>query len=129
MIKVNDKVYDGMIIRVSWGEFSTVTNGQKRKGIAPFITFNSNEIRVGLELVFSDVMFREMKLNNKIDISKYLTDITFEDKEGWISLGNGEYKGYITRIDEEKFKIEMFVVDKYEDDMKIELDEIVKVFG
>ena len=40
---------------------------------------------------------KELKINDKKDISKYISDITYEDKKGWISLITGNYNCFITK--------------------------------
>lgn len=129
MIKVNNKLYDNFSNKVSWGSFEATINGKKRSGMAPFISFSNDEFCFGLEFVFSDVMFCDTKLNIKTDISMFLSDITYDDENGWISLSDGECKCYITRVDECNFRIEVFVNNKYENNIEIELNEIVKIIN
>lgn len=106
MIIINNKEYTNYNIKVSWGEFSVSHHGKRRKGIAPFITFNiDNDKFVGLEFIFSDEMFKQMKVNIKTNIKEYISDVLYEDKRGWVSIINSAYDCYITRIDDKNFEI------------------------
>jgi len=49
---------------------------------------------------------KKLKTNDKKDISKYITDITYEDEKGWISLFTGSFKCFINRIENNKFVLE-----------------------
>ena len=111
MIIINNKKYNEYSIKVSWGEFSVVSHcGKRRKGIAPFISFNiDNNKFVGLEFTFSDEMFKQMKENNKLNIKEYISDVLYEDERGWISIINSDYNCDITRIDEKNCKINFYI--------------------
>ena len=110
MIKINDKEYRKYNINISWGSFSSTLMGKKINGISPFIKFNINDsILIGLELIFSKEMFMETPINEKVDITRYLTDITYEDNNGWISIIIGNYTCYITRINEKNFILNFHV--------------------
>ena len=110
MIIINNKKYNEYSIKVSWGEFSVSHCGKRRKGIAPFISFNiDNNKFVGLEFTFSDEMFKQMKENNKLNIKEYISDVLYEDERGWISIINSDYNCDITRIDEKNFKINFYI--------------------
>ena len=51
----------------------------------------------------------ETSINEKVDITRYLTDITYEDNNGWISIIIGNYTCYITRINEKNFILNFHV--------------------
>lgn len=122
MIKINNKDYTKYDTKITWGDFYAYSNGKKRTGIAPFIQFNiENKIFIGLEFVYSKEMWEDIKSCVKIDIKQYLTDITYEDEKGWISLIAEKHNCYITKIEENIFKIDLFVESTLEN-IKIELD-------
>lgn len=124
MLKINNTVYDNYEIEVLWGKYTW----KKETGLAPFIKFENDKFCIGLELRYSDVMFKETKLNIKKDITKYITDITYEDKKGWISLIISEYTCSITRIDNYNFKIEMNINSK-DDNIIIKTNETIKIIN
>lgn len=70
-------------------------------------------------------MFKETKSNTRINIKKYISDITYEDETGWDSLIVGEYDCYIIRNSEKDFRIEFCL--KY-NEINIEIDTIVELF-
>lgn len=110
MIIINNKEYDNYTIQVSWGNFSVSYQGKRRTGIAPFISFNiENKLFIGLELTFSNNMFKEMKKNIKTNIKEYISDVLYKDERGWISIINSDYDCSITRIDEKNFKINFYI--------------------
>ncbi len=92
------------------GKLFIYFNGEKINGISSFIKFNINDsILIGLELIFSKEMFMETFIDEKVDITRYLTDITYEDNNGWISIIIGNYTCYITRINEKNFILNFYV--------------------
>ena len=111
MIKINNKQYDDYKIEITWGNFSVSNgNGEKRFGKAPFITFYlENNIKIGLEFTFSQVMFLNTPTNIKTNIKEYLSDITFENNEGWDTLTSGKYDCNITKINEKVFNLDFYV--------------------
>ncbi len=123
MIKAINKVYNEYTTNVTWGNFSVSSHGKKRIGVAPFITFNiDDKIFIGLEFIFSDKMFQDCKIDTRINITEYLSDICYEDEKGWISITTGEYWLYITRVNSNSFKFEFYVEDG---EIKIIIDSIV----
>lgn len=79
---------------------------QKRKGKAQFISFECDNAYLGIETVYDSVWLEELNINDKKDISKYISDITYEDEKGWISLITGSYICSINKIDENVFVFE-----------------------
>ena len=123
MIIINNQKYADYTIDISWGNFSVHSCGIHRKGIAPFITFNIDDnIYIGLEFMVAKEMFASIKLNTIINIENYLSDITYEDELGWISLITGKYHCQITRIDDKKFNLKLTVNADEVDIINIKLD-------
>ena len=106
MIIINDKNYDTAVKKVSFGEYIVTQNGKKRTGSAPFITFKFDDIILGLETTYDKKWLEELKINDKKDISKYISDISYEDEKGWISLITGISKCFIDRVENNKFVLE-----------------------
>ena len=107
MITINNKNYDNASKKVSFGEYNVTQDGKKRNGSAPFISFKFNNTILGLETIYDKKWFEELKINDKKNISKYISDITYEDEKGWISLITGNYKCFINKIDNNKFVVEL----------------------
>lgn len=117
MIKINDKLYNDYNIKISWGNFEKIYFDEILKGISPFIKFNlENNIFIGIETCFSKQQIENMKLNEKTNIKQYITDIIYEDENGWISIIIEEYDCDLTKINANEFKIEFFV--NFEEDEK-----------
>ncbi len=114
MIKINRNEYNNYVTKITWGNFEVVSYGKKRIGKAPIIRFNINDnVFIGLELTFSKEMFENMKLDKKINIRQYVSDITYEDENGWLSIIDEEYDCNIIRTAEKKFKINFYAEDKF----------------
>ena len=118
MIIINNQKYVDYTIDISWGNFSIYAYGKQKEGIAPFITFNIDD----LEFIMTKEMFASIKLNTIINIENYLSDITYEDELGWISLITGKYHCQITRIDDKKFNLKLTVNADEVDIINIKLD-------
>lgn len=128
MIKINNKEYYNYEIKITWGNFDVCSNEKKVLGLAPFIQFNiENNIFIGLEFVFSKEMFENTKLNMVTNIDKYISDITYEDENGWISLILEKYNCNITRMNENIFKIEFCVESKEIEEFNIIINTNIKI--
>ena len=116
-------------VNISWGNFKVSTFHKIREGIAPFICFKLKEnISLGLELTFSREMFEEMQLNVKVNLNDYLTDITYEDDMGWLSLIIEKHNCYIKKIDKDLFSIELNVVSE-NDNLDIIINHNISILG
>ena len=110
MIKINEKEYHNYDIKIDWGKFEAKVCGRKINGESPFIIFNiENNIYIGLEFIFSKKMFNKMEINKKINLNKYISDITYEDKKGWISIVTGNYECNVTKVKNDCLKLEFLV--------------------
>lgn len=130
MIYINNKDYKEYKIDISWGKFSAYCNGEYRKGNAPFITFDlDNKKYIGLELNLSKNMFEELQLNKKTKINKYISDITYEDEEGWLSIITGDYNCFISKINNNSFKIELSVISDEIETLTIKINAIIDLYN
>lgn len=127
MIKINNKDYDKETIEVAWGPFYSVsTNNEKITGMSPLITLNlENGISIGLEFLFSDEMFKKMCIGKRTNLKTKISDILYDGGKGWTSLMDGEYDCFITKVNEQEFKIECSLTT-YE--ITIQIDTNVKLF-
>ena len=108
MIKLNKQEYANYTTEITWETFDVYFQGKKRKGTAPFISFNiENEILIGLELTFSKEMFNNLKLNEQINIESYITDIT--------------------KIEQRKFKLNIDVIAEQFEELKISIDTNIEL--
>ena len=91
-----------------FGGYNVSDNRKKRNSEAPFIKFyTKSNVFVGVETVYDKRWLQELKLNYKKDITRYTTDITFEDEAGWVSLITGTYTCFLERISQNEFKLEL----------------------
>lgn len=128
MIIINGKNFDNASKKVSFGEYSVTQDGKKRNGSAPFISFKFDNIFLGLETIYDKKWLKELKINDKKDISKYISDITYEDEKGWISLITGNYNCFITKTKNNMFALEFSCeVEEYDEQYKILLNEEVEI--
>jgi len=49
---------------------------------------------------------KELKINDKKDISNYISNILYEDEKGFISLILGTYRCFVNRIEHNMFAFE-----------------------
>lgn len=108
MIRYNDKVYNKSLYQISFGEYKVKQNGKERTGKSPRITFMLDDFNLMLEFIYDKEWIRELKINDKKDISKYVTDIIYNDSKGWISLIYGTYKCFLERIDNEFYLLDFY---------------------
>ena len=139
MIKINGKEYCDYDIKIDWGKFEHIICDDKinwgkfehgatideLNEMAPFIKFNiNNEIFIGIECILSKEEFLNLELNKLIKLNKYISDITYEDEKGWISIVTGNFDCKIIRISANLFKLDFFVKsDEYDiNDIEIKTD-------
>ena len=86
MIKINDKLYTDYQIKVTWGNFeASLKNGKKNTGLAPSIIFYIDKSPIiELELTYSKEMFLKISINNKTNITKYVSDINIKNKNHYL---------------------------------------------
>ena len=106
MIIINNKNYDNFIKKISFGEYSVTQDGKKKSGSAFCISFKIDNIHLGIETTYDKKWLEELKINDKKDISKYISDISYEDEKGWNSLITGNYNCLINRIKNNIFVLE-----------------------
>lgn len=121
MIKINCNEYNNNKIKVTYGNYSITKDGKKRKGKSPFISFQCNNIYIGIETIYDKTWLDEIKINTKKDITKYISDITCEDEKGWLSLIiYSNYNCILNKIGDKLFNIEL--ICSYDDtEEKIEI--------
>lgn len=107
MITINDKNYDNILTKVSFGEYSVTQDDKRRVGEAPFISFEFNNINLGIETTYDKKWLKELNLDDKKDISEYISDIVYKDEEGFTPLITGTYKCFINKIKNDIFVLEL----------------------
>lgn len=128
MIKINNIEYNEFETKISWGNFLVSSHGYKRTGIAPFIIFYVNNIFIGLEFTFSKEMFEDTELGIKTNIKKYISDVTFENEKGCISINDGQYECNIIRINEKSFHIIFQIVaHDLDEEFDIFIDDEIEI--
>lgn len=111
MIKINDKEYIKYNKKITWSNFEHILKDKKIIGIAPFIQFNiDDKVLIGLEFSLSKEMLEKLKINKKININQYISDVTYEDEKGWVSLITWKYDCVITRINKVQFRLEFEIL-------------------
>ncbi len=106
MIIINGKKFNNPLKKVSFGEYNVTQDGKKRHGCAPSISFKFDNIILGLETIYDKKFLEKLEINDKKDISKYISDITYEDEKGWISLITGISKCFINKVEKNIFVLE-----------------------
>lgn len=107
MITINNIKYDNVMIKVSFGKYNVMQEWKKRSGNGLFVTFKFDNIILELETTYDEKWLKELKINNKSDISNYISNISYEDEKGWISLITGNYKCFIHKVNGNKFIVEL----------------------
>ena len=68
-----------------------------------------------------------IKLNTLTNISEYISDITYEDKNGWLSLIARKYSCNIKRINESIFKLEFCIESKEIEELNIVVESNIEI--
>ncbi|MBQ8132686.1 MAG: hypothetical protein IJ193_09360 [Bacilli bacterium] len=125
MIKINKKEENIIEKEISFGNFEVNDGKSIRKGISPILSFVTDQSKtIEIETTLSSEILEKVNNHALTNINKYITDINYEDQNGWLSLMTGEYKVDLVK-DNETCRLLLFVEDKAEQ-IKIELDEIIE---
>lgn len=128
MITINNKIYNNYKTFIKWGDFSAIVNGKKEHGIAPVIKFIlEDSIMIELEFAFSKEKFQNLEKNQRVDFSRYLVGVAYEDDNGWLPIINESVIVYLTRINEYEFKIDLKIKCIELDDMFININRCIKI--
>lgn len=108
MITINNNKYTVQDIKVTFGNYNVSNKDKKRNGQSPFIQFHTNnDLFIGIETTYDKAWLQELKTNDKKDITEYISDIAYEDENGWISLITGKYTCYLEKINHTNFRLEL----------------------
>lgn len=129
MITINNKKYKDYIVKVEWGKFASNISGTMEEGIAPIIKFILDNKMIELELAYSDNKFKELEINKKIDLYKYLVGVSYEDDNGWMPIYDDNLTIYLTRINEEYFNIDFKInYTDFDEKINIKINDDLKLF-
>lgn len=108
MIKFNDTKYDNNKYKVEYGKYSIKRKDKRINGTSPTIFFElagTTSCIIGVETVYDKKYLEELKISDKKDIKEYISDITYEDKDGWVSLICGNFESTIEKKKEKEFEL------------------------
>ena len=136
MITINNTEYTVQDIKVTFGKHNISNKDKKRTGQSPFIQFHTNDnIFIGIETTYDKEWWQELKANDKErvqelkandkkNIAEYISDISYEDENGWISLITGKHTCYLEKINYTNFRLELTcIADECDEHFDISIKE------
>lgn len=128
MIIINDNEYNINNIKVTYGNYSVVQDGKKREGISPIIYFKYDKFDVRVETVYNQKCLNEMQYNTIVDITKYISDISYEDEKGSKSLIYSNYSCKLNKLENKLFNIELICnYEEKEEKLQIYISENINI--
>ena len=106
MIKLFVKQNDGDF-KLTYGRYSVYQDGKRREGESPIVLFRFDDILIRIETTYDKTWIENLKINEEQDITKYLSDISYEDKNGWCSIKTGFYSCTLTRLEDNLYNVEL----------------------
>ncbi len=106
MLIINNKNIDVLERYVNFDLFEGTIDGKKRKCNVLYITCVTNDFRLSIETMYDINWIKELKINDKKDISKYIMGLPYEDDKGWMYL-ESECNCTLTRINNNSYEIEL----------------------
>lgn len=106
MLIINNKNIDVLERYVNFDLFEGTIDDKKRKCNVLYITCVTNDFRLSIETMYDINWIKELKINDKKDISKYIMGLPYEDDKGWMYLEN-ECNCTLTRINNNSYEIEL----------------------
>lgn len=106
MLIINNKNIDVLERYVNFDLFEGTIDGKKRKCNVLYITCVTNDFRLSIETMYDINWIKELKINDKKDISKYIMGLPYEDDKGWMYL-ESKCNCTLTRINNNTYEIEL----------------------
>ncbi len=122
MIKINNKTYNNNKIEIIFDKFINCENNEEMNTLN-FYFIIKNDIQLEIETKISNNILSNMNINNHLDINKYITDIEYQDENGYTTLIHEKYYSLLTRINEKDFNIKFKIESN---DINIKVDEVIK---
>lgn len=127
MLIINNKNIDVLERYVNFDLFEGTIDGEKRKCNVLYITCVTNDFRLSIETMYDINWIKELKINDKKDISKYIMGLPYEDDKGWIYL-EGECNCALNRINNNTYEIELNgTFEECNEKFNIKYKEIFKI--
>lgn len=70
-------------------------------------------------------MFKQLKLNQRVNIKDFVSDILYCNDKGWISISNSNFSFFVTRINEDNFRLKLIVISSR---INFNIDTIIRLF-
>lgn len=106
MLIINNKNIDVLEKYIAFDLFEGTIDGKKRKCNVLYITCVTNDFRLSIETMYDINWIKELKINDKKDISKYIMGLPYEDDKGWMYL-ESECNCTLNRINNNTYEIEL----------------------
>ena len=106
MLIINNKNIDVLEKYIDFDLFEGTIDDKKRKCNVLYITCVTNDFRLSIETMYDINWIKELKINDKKDISKYIMGLPYEDDKGWMYL-ESECNCTLTRINNNSYEIEL----------------------
>ena len=109
MLKINDMEYQNSIIKPSFDGYFCSLKGKKRKGLALYVCFQTQEYILCLETNYDKKWLEDQKINKTNDISEFILDIAIRktNLEDSYNLLDENIEGFITRLDKKNYKLKL----------------------
>lgn len=128
MIKINGNEYKRNYIKVTYGNYYVIQDGKKREGVSPIIYFKCDKFDVRVETVYNQKWLNEIQFNTIVDITKYISDISYEDEKGSKSLIYANYSCKLNKLENKSFNIELICnYEEREEKLQIYICENINI--
>ena len=127
MLKINDIEYKNIEKFINFDPFEATVDGNKRKGTALYLTLKTNDFKLSIETVYDLEWIKDLKINDKKDVSKCIIGLPYEDKNGWMYLSD-KCNSTIIRINDNSFKFYLNgCFEECDEEFNIEYDDIFEI--
>jgi len=127
MLKINDIEYKNIDKYINFVPHEGTVDGIKRKRNVLYITFETNDFKLSIETVCDIEQIKELKVNDKKDISKYIIGLPYEDKKGWMYLSD-KCNCIIIRTSDNFFELSLKgCFEECDEELKIEYNDILGI--
>ena len=102
MIVINNNEYKNIKKIVSYGDYEVIVKENIRTGVSPIIDFVGENFTLTIETVFDIQWIQNIEIGTKLDVTKDISNIIYNDGTNKKTLVNGNYSCILTKIAPDK---------------------------
>lgn len=127
MLIINNKNIDVLERYIDFDLFEGTIDGKKRKCNVLYVTCVTDNFKISIETMYDINWIKELKINDKKDISKYIIGLSYKDEKEWIYLTD-ECNCTLNKINNNLYEIELDgIVEEHNEKFNIKYKDVFEI--